>query len=376
MQSTHGTREQQADNMMNRFLATLQEISVTIRQQAQENAAMQKGSEKVLGDLGSAMENLVNRSANSAESNIVQSANRPVDLVEFTGTDRTMWPTWEIQARGKAKSCGLNPEAQFYAIFNKLKDNAAKNVTPWASRHIADGTATYEGLLEELGRLYNDPAQQAKALSSLKSMRQREKESFANFFPKFEKELANAGGVSFQDSIKVMFLKSAINSKFRNCLPKTKHYDTYEDLVSDLQNVAANLLNEEALAGKWTLQQASPLVSGQIGNDTPVPMDWTPTTINQGRINSNYHERPRASWVSKDTLMARRQANCCMRCGNSQHYQKDCPYRPPINPNLPAKNNQRVMRNVDPALLMAEPEIGSVMDRVQTRDMNEESEKD
>ncbi|RKF81204.1 hypothetical protein GcM1_185010 [Golovinomyces cichoracearum] len=84
--------------MMNRFLATLQENSVTIRQQAQENTAMRKGSEKVLEDLGSAMENLVNRSAKLAESNIVQSANRPVDLVEFIGTDRTMWPTWEIQA--------------------------------------------------------------------------------------------------------------------------------------------------------------------------------------------------------------------------------------------------------------------------------------
>ncbi|KAI1000097.1 hypothetical protein K3495_g8099 [Podosphaera aphanis] len=84
-------------------------------------------------------------------------------------------------------------------------------------------------------------------------MKQQERESFAGFFPKFEKVLANAGVGSMGDQIKIMFLKGSINSRFRDCLPKTKHYDTYEDLVVDLQNAAANMANEEALVGRRDL---------------------------------------------------------------------------------------------------------------------------
>lgn len=127
------------------------------------------------------MANLAEKSSSISEASVSIPSSK-VDLTEFTGADRTVWPTWEIQARGKAKSCGSDPSVQFYAIFNKLKDNAAKNVTPWVTKSLKDGTASYEGLLKELGRLYNDPAQQAKALCNLKTMRQQERESFANFF--------------------------------------------------------------------------------------------------------------------------------------------------------------------------------------------------
>lgn len=112
------------------------------------------------------------------------------------------------------------------------------------------GKATYEGLLNELGRLYDDPAAQVKALSNLKTMKQQERESFANFFPKFEKELAIEGGVSFEDSIKVMFLRTSLSNRFRSCLLLTKHYATCEKLITDLQTAAAAIANEEILSGR------------------------------------------------------------------------------------------------------------------------------
>lgn len=358
LEPTSQSRESQADAMMNRFLRTLQEISLTIQKQGEENASMRQDSEQVLRSLGSAMENLVTK---SSESNTTNSNANKVDLVEFTGADRSLWPTWQIQARGKAKSCGNNPEDQFYAVFNKLKDNAAKNVTPWVSQNMAMGKATYEGLLNELGRLYDDPAAQAKPLSNLKTMKQQERESFANFFPKFEKELANAGGVSFEDSIKVMFLRTSLSTRFRSCLPLTKHYATYEELVTDLQTAAAAIANEEILSGRRHASLIQPrLPEPPAQSFAPTPMDWTPTSNNQGRINGQPDQRPRARFVSKEVLKARLEANCCLRCGNSNHYQPNCPYRPPINPNRPVSNNRGTVGIIDPAILKAEPDIGNI----------------
>lgn len=364
-ENTNTNRAQQADTMMNRFVTALQQMSEAIERQGRDSAAWRGGEGKVLQGLGSAIENLVEKSSvsavpvASAESSGTTIANKVIDLAEFNGSDRSIWPTWEIQARGKAESCGPDPSVQFYAVFNKLKDNAAKNVTPWVTRNLSMGTITYEGLLEELGRLYNDPAQEAKALTNLKSMRQLEKETFANFFPKFEKELANAGGANMPASIRIMFLRTALNYRFRSCLPKTKSYDTYEELVNDLRTAASTMANEDVLSGRRenlnflprNLEPSAPQPS--YG---PSPMDWTPTVNSFGRVGESSDQRPRAQWVSKDVLKMRSDAKCCLRCGNNGHYQNKCPYRPPINPNYSGSNNRQSV-SVNSALLMAEPDI-------------------
>lgn len=354
IQPTHQSREQQADGIMNRFLNTLQEISNTIQRQAQENAIVRDSSNKVMQDVGNTLENLVKNSDKSSEASASPMINRSVDLAEFSG-DRSLWPSWRIQAKGKALSSGTDAGVQFYAVFNKLKDNAVKNVTPWVTKNISEGTATYEGLLKELGRLYDDPAQEAKALSCLKTMKQQERESFASFYPKFEKELANAGGGSVPDQIKIMFLRGAISARFRNCLPKTKYYETYEEIVIDLQNAAATMANEDALVGRRKFYPTRPRASEPAYE--PTPMDWVPTINNQRKVKDDTGNRPRAQWVAKEILKARRDANCCLRCGNSNHYQQNCHYRPPINPNRPVQNQQGSIVSVDQTLLRAEPEI-------------------
>ena len=88
----------------------------------------------------------------------------------------------------------------------------------------------------------------------------------------------------------------------------------------------------------------------------PTPMDWAPTSANNlGRTTNGPSKRPRAQRVTKETLKARRDANCCLRCGNSYHYQPNCNYRPPINPNRPIKNLQGSIVNSDPSILLPEP---------------------
>lgn len=156
---------------------------------------------------------------------------------------------WRLQAYGRAISSGADPLTRFYAVFKKLKDTAAKNVIPWVSSQLRAGAVTFKWLLEELEHLYGDPAFRAKALNSVRVMKQQDRESFANFYPKFERELANARGSLIYDGIKVLFLRAALSPRFKGCLPKTKDYCVYEELVSDLKTAAVTMANEEVIYG-------------------------------------------------------------------------------------------------------------------------------
>ena len=51
--------EDQADAMMNRFLNKLQEISITLQKQDQENTTTKENNNKVMQCVGKALENLV-----------------------------------------------------------------------------------------------------------------------------------------------------------------------------------------------------------------------------------------------------------------------------------------------------------------------------
>lgn len=54
---------------------------------------MRQDSEQVIRSLGSAMENLVTKSSESSNATNSSNSNK-VDLVEFIGADRSLWPTW------------------------------------------------------------------------------------------------------------------------------------------------------------------------------------------------------------------------------------------------------------------------------------------
>ena len=125
IERTTMSREQQADAIMSRFLSTLQQISATMESQAQANSATQENNVRTMQGVGEALENLVANSK-STNQNSTSGTNRIIDLAEFNGADRSLWPSWKIQAEGKAKLSGSDLSSQFYTIFNKLRDNDGK----------------------------------------------------------------------------------------------------------------------------------------------------------------------------------------------------------------------------------------------------------
>ena len=71
-------------------------------------------------------------------------------------------------------------------------------------------------------------------------------------------------------------------------------------------------------------------------------MDWEPARVAQGGVRKS-SPRPRsprpttsgkrAKWVTKEELEKRRVNKQCMRCGDPNHWAKQCPHKPAKNPN-------------------------------------------
>ncbi|KAF4474222.1 Transposon Tf2-9 polyprotein [Colletotrichum fructicola Nara gc5] len=90
--------------------------------------------------------------------------------------------------------------------------------SPYYAQGGADGAESSDQFMQYLETRYGDPNAEARALDRLRTIRQKENESFATFLPKFEKELAEGGGGHWADAVRINYLKGALNSTLRDRL--------------------------------------------------------------------------------------------------------------------------------------------------------------
>jgi hypothetical protein len=76
-------------------------------------------------------------------------------------------------------------------------DRAAKtNVTTYYEIQVKQDLANPFGLLDRLELLYGERNWKEKAIQNLYLIRQKDNETFISFYPRFEKEMANADAES------------------------------------------------------------------------------------------------------------------------------------------------------------------------------------
>ena len=68
-----------------------------------------------------------------------------------------------------------------------------------------------DAFLTYLSACYGDPNLKQRALGRLTDLRQGDKESFAAFLPRFEKELTDSGGSTWPDDVQINHLRSSLN---------------------------------------------------------------------------------------------------------------------------------------------------------------------
>lgn len=105
-----------------------------------------------------------------------------------------------------------------------------------------NGARSPTDFLQYLTATYEDPNVAQHALNNLSNMAQGRNESFAAFYPRFERQLADAGGASWPDAVRINYLRKALNSEMKDLLvPMLNLPEDYAGFVRELYSLGTNI---------------------------------------------------------------------------------------------------------------------------------------
>ena len=291
----------------------------------------------------------------STAFNTQKAKERLPQLSEFDGT-RGKFLCWEMEARNKLATDGAaigDSKDQLHYVFARLRSNAGKMCLAFtkAEEQRSDGSGLR--LLDYLSSTYGNPHRQQVALDNLRTLSQGPRESFAQFLPKFETELADAGALAFADPVKISYLRGALNrnmkEKLVGVIPTPSEYGPYVTLLQQLGSQMDILQLEENA-------KRSRQPSQHVKEDV---MDWEPTPVRNSRYGLGLRRKEHAKWVSPEEIRRRWENRSCLRCGKEGHIVKDCPLLPPTRPSS-MKNNKTTTRQFTRKANQEEEEEGEM----------------
>jgi hypothetical protein len=274
---------------------------------------------------------------------------------------------------------------QFVYVFARLGDSPQAMVSAFYNFHRESGTGTTKEFLRYLSSCYEDPNIAQRALDRLNSLTQGDNEPFASFLPKFEKEMADAGGANWAPAVKISYLKKALNHEMRRelrgQLNMPKEYGAYVSSLHDL-DLGANLDEFRSFSQQRNPprfkhgegQTATPARVKTPPPRTPSPnaMDWEPTKINRAIQRQNKElVGKRAKWASEEEVQRRRREGLCTRCGRKGCWSDKCPLLPPKRP-----NSQTHVKRSTPKLPAIEDMVDSESDASDQTESEDEKLKE
>jgi hypothetical protein len=283
----------------------------------------------------------------------------------FSGS-KLQWRGWKLEMEGKIEEDALaigSLRAQLRYIFMHLEGAAKTNVTTFYETQLRQELPNPHSLLERLDIIYGERNRKQKAIQNLHAIRQREDETFISFYPRFEKEIANADAEGWDNDAKISYLRNALNSRMRDNLVgcSGSETNTYDGFVQKCVDVS----NDMELYGQWTKKRGAGNSYTVRHTRVPIPMttpdtnvtahvnhedmmEWEPTITQvnafglRGKSNTNGYpsKRPedqellgkRAKWVSQEEINARRQDQRCLRCGRNNCRIATCPLAAAVRP--------------------------------------------
>src|SRR6266513_1154405 len=258
----------------------------------------------------------------------------------FNG-DKSLYPQWKGLMLEKLDVDGwIYPTEKVKIAYtsSRLGPDPAGQVTPWKDQHPDSPTEyTLKGLLEYCEGLFGDPQKAERASQKLRYMRQNSR-PFAEYLVEFNQTLSDAGGFTWTDIIKITMLRPTLHLRLQEALvtaPKEGTFRAYTELAAlywdRLQGIEQRNQPLPPAGAPPEAQQPTPAPSPE-----PELMDWTASVRSQSNPASG---KPKATWVSRIEIEARKAKGLCIRCGQPGHHISTCPYNPPIRPVKVAERN-------------------------------------
>jgi hypothetical protein len=278
-----------------------------------------------------------------------------------------------------------NGKAQLRYIYSCLEGGAKTNVTTFFENQVKLRSPSPRGLLDRLELLYGERNRKEKAIQNLYTIRQKEDEAFISFYPRFEKEMANADAESWPEHTKISYLRNALSSRLKDRLVGSfgMNAATYAEFAQKCVDIS----NDMELLGQWT--RKANRYGSRTTESTPIPtvittplqvpredmMEWEPTPAIQTKIHATRVRRApnltgypstrpedqqligkRAKWVSQEEMDARRQEGRCLRCSRTGCRVATCPLAAAVRPSRIANIGVAPNRTVTTAAVQEDDE--------------------
>lgn len=164
--------------------------------------------------------------------------------------------------------------------------------------------------MSHLDSIYRDVDLQPRAAAALRAMRQGESQSFASFMLKFEQKLVEAGGDSWTDPSKVVYLEGALNSLLtKTVAPLDLPRHDFVLFHVKLAEIAARVERAQRV-GKSTNAPRGGTHRGQYQRDADGDIVMSKLQTDRRREGSG-----------------RVETRTCYACDKKGHLARDCPQR-------------------------------------------------
>lgn len=326
--------------------------SISILQQLQEQIKLQQAQIQKQQDCIIQLQNYQQHqdvtNYASLKNQTLEPTKEKLPLLEKFNGDRQMWDEWHLSAIHKLNKDGEfigDGYDQFTYLYSRLSGDAARMVSTVARGLSEDRAGDGEQFLEYLDTVFGDPNKKARAQQDLLNIKQKPKETFAAFLPRFETLLATAGLSSYSEVHKISLLKNAISKELKDRLVGSDPFRTWSMFVSKIHTISSDLnaLNQQSFG-------VVPLVQQQRKNNDQ--MEWEPIQTASLKTDS----KKRATWVSKEVLSFRRSKNLCMRCGNKGHISPSCSFLPALKPKFQVNNINTSTEEEEEIRKLAQPD--------------------